>query len=127
MRYLLDTHALIWYFENSSRLPPATKEIIGDNENRIYLCSVSLWEIAIKLNSGKLEIHLTFEELLNRVRRDDYQLLQIEGKHLKRLFALPTLHKDPFDRLLIATALAENLTIITADDDIHKYDVPCFW
>ena len=127
MKYLLDTHAVIWYFENSLRLPGGAKEIIDNNDTSICLCTVSLWEIAIKISSGKLKLSLTFEEFLDKIKEYDFELLQIGEAHLKKLTALPFLHKDPFDRLLIATALVENLTIITADDNIHKYDVSCFW
>jgi len=127
MRYLLDTHTVIWYLEASSRLPPGTKKFIDNNEGHLSLCSVSLWETAIKVNLGKLKLHSTFDEFLDKVRNSDIELLQIEDKHLKSLSVLPSLHKDPFDRLLISTALVENLTIITADDNVRKYDVPWIW
>ena len=127
MKYLLDTHALIWLLDGSSRLPLKTREIIKRNENRIYLCSVSLLEIAIKVGLGKLSLSFTFEEFLDEVREGDFELLQIKEEHLKRLAALPLLHRDPFDRLLVATAMAENLTILTVDVNIHQYAVPCLW
>ena len=106
MKYLLDTHILIWHFDNSPRLPLKTREIINRNKKSIYLCSISLLEIAIKVSLGKLTLSLTFEEFLDGVKRYDLKLLQIEDKHLKRLAALPLLHRDPFDRLLVATAMA---------------------
>ena len=127
MRYLLDTHAVIWYLENPARLSSKTEKLIDNNKNKICLCSVSLWEIAIKLNLGKLKLKLTFDEIMNDIKTCDFELLQIEREHLKRLSVLPTIHKDPFDRLLIATALAENLTIITVDENIQKYAVPWIW
>ena len=127
MKYLLDTCTLIWYFEKSRRLPPKTRELINRDENRVYLCSVSFLEIAIKVSSGKLELRLPFEEFLDEIGKRDFEILQIENEHLKRLVFLPFHHKDPFDRVMIATALAENLTIITADENIHKYDVPWIW
>jgi len=127
MRYLLDTHVVIWYLENSSRLPPKTKETIHYNGNNICVCSVSLWEIAIKLNLGKLKMKFTLNGILNEIHTSDFELLQIEDEHLKRLAVLPSIHKDPFDRLLISTALAEKLTIITADESIHQYDVTWIW
>ena len=127
MKYLLDTHSLIWYFENSPRLPSKTNNIIDDNGNAVAICTVSFWEIAIKISSGKLKLRLSFEEFLDEIRKRNFELLQIREEHLKRLITLPFVHKDPFDRLLVATALAENLTIITADDNIHKYDVQWFW
>ena len=127
MKYLIDTHTLIWYVEDSPRLPSKAGKIIDCNENQKYLCSISLLEIAIKVSKGKLTLSVPFEEFLDKVENADLELLQIEDKYLKKLVDLPFHHKDPFDRLMIATALAENLTIITADGDIHKYDVPWIW
>ena len=127
MRYLLDTHTLIWFFENSSELPHKTKEIILLDSNEKYICSVSLWEIAIKVNLGKLKISFSLEELINDIKIRNFHILQIEDEFLKGLSILPFIHKDPFDRLLIATALAEDLTIITIDENIQKYDVSWIW
>jgi len=127
MKYLLDTHAVIWYMGNSPKLPSKMKEIIGSEDNGIYLCSVSLWEIAIKVSLGKLESSLTFDGLLDKIESSRIRLLQIEYEHLKKLAALPVLHKDPFDRQLVAAALVENLTIITVDTHIQNYDVPWIW
>ena len=127
MRYLLDTHAIIWYFDNLSKITPTAEEIINNNDNNIYISSVSLWEIAIKLNLGKLTVNFTFDELLDDIRSGDFNILQIEDDYLKSLSSLPVIHKDPFDRLLIATALAEDLTVITTDENIQKYDVSWVW
>ena len=127
MRYLLDTHTVIWYLDESHRLPQGMEEVIDNSDNRIYVSSVSLWETAIKINLGKLELNSTFNEFLNKVRDSDFDILQIEDAYLKSLSLLPSIHKDPFDRLLISTALAENLTIITADENVRKYSVPCIW
>jgi len=127
MKYLLDTHAVIWYLEDSSRLPANTKEIIDNNINRICISSISLWEIAIKINLGKLELIMSLDEVLGNVMKGDFEVVQIEDEYLKMLSTLPFIHKDPFDRLLIATAQAENLTIMTVDENIRKYDVSWIW
>ena len=127
MRYLLDTHVLIWHFEGSPRLPSKIKEIIVNNKDHIFLCSVSLWEVAIKIGIGKLKLRLPLEKILDLVKKGDYNVLPIKDEYLKRLVVLPSIHKDPFDRLIISTALVENLTIITADDHVRKYDVPSMW
>ena len=95
--------------------------------NSVYLSSASLWEIAIKTSLGKLELKKSFEKLLVDLNSTDIVILQIENEYLKKLTALPAIHKDPFDRLIIATALAEDLTIITADENIQKYDVSWIW
>jgi PIN domain nuclease of toxin-antitoxin system len=127
MRYLLDTHAIIWFFENSSDLPQKIKEIIKRPENDIYLCSASLWEIALKLNLEKLKLNFTLDELLNDIKNRDFDILQIEDAYLMGLSSLPLIHKDPFDRLIISSAIAEDLTIITIDENIQKYAVKWIW
>ena len=127
MRYLLDTHTLIWLLEESPNLSIRAKGALVDSKNSIYVCTVSLWEIAIKVNLGKLKLRFTFGELLDKVKNSAIELLQIEDEYLNRLSAVPSIHKDPFDRLMIATALVENLTIITTDSNIQRYDVPWIW
>jgi PIN domain nuclease of toxin-antitoxin system len=127
MKYLLDTHAIIWYFGNSPKLPNELKDLIDDPDIIICVCSISLWEIAIKISLGKLEINLSLTELLDIVNKGNFNIMQIENEHLNTLYKLPFLHKDPFDRFLISTALSESLTIITKDENIQKYDVPWVW
>ena len=127
MKYLLDTHAIIWYMTQPHQLPLKVKEIIADNSNKKYISSVSLWEIAIKANLGKLDIGSHFDMFIGKIRNSDFVILQIEDEYLKRLAGLPSIHKDPFDRLLITTTLVEELTIITADENVQKYDVPWIW
>jgi PIN domain nuclease of toxin-antitoxin system len=92
MRYLLDTHTVIWYLDNSRRLPPRTEEIIDDDNNRVYISSISLWETAIKVNLGKLELNSTFDQFLENVRNSDFGILQIKDAYLKKLSILPSVH-----------------------------------
>ena len=127
MKYLLDTHVLIWYFEDSSKLPAKIAEIIDNEKNRKFISSVSLWEIAIKTNLAKLDMSVSFDDLLTEIANIDLTILQIEDSYLKGLFKLPFLHKDPFDRLIISTAISEDLTIVTIDENIQKYDVAWVW
>ena len=127
MKYLLDTHAIIWYFEDSPELPQKITELIDNPEISIYICSISFWEIAIKINSGKLKLNIAFDDLLINIKNRDFNILQIEDEHLNKLSKLPFLHKDPFDRLIISSALAEDLTIITIDGNIQKYDISWIW
>ena len=127
MRYLLDTHVIIWYYENSAELPVTIEDLIDNPAINIYICSISLWEIAIKLNLGKLSLKLSLDELLDNIKNRDFNIIQIEDKYLEGLSSLPFFHKDPFDRLLISTALTENLTIITIDKDIQQYNVSWIW
>jgi len=127
MSYLLDTHALIWYFEDSKDLPIKIAHIIDNPIYHKFICIASLWEIAIKSNIGKLDMRLSFDELLDVIEDSELSIIPIENDYLKRLSKLPFIHKDPFDRLIITTALSEGLTVMTVDENIQKYDVPWIW
>ena len=127
MRYILDTHTVIWYFGNSLKLPNNLRDLIDNSENTVYISSASLWEIAIKTSLEKLKLSSSFDDLLNTVNDYDYNILQIKHEYLRIYYNLPLLHRDPFDRLLISTAISENLTLITKDENIQKYDVPWIW
>jgi len=127
MNYIIDTHALIWYFEDSSKIPDKIVKCIDDATNNKYICSVSLWEITIKTQIGKLTMNFSFDELLAEISNSDLHVLQIENDYLTELSKIPLIHKDPFDRLIIATAIAEDMTIITVDENIRKYDIACVW
>ena len=127
MKYLLDTHTLIWLLEASSKVSQEIKEILKSPGNSVYLSSASLWEIAIKTSLGKLDLKAPFEKLLLDLNKTNIVILQIENEYLKKIITLPAIHKDPFDRLLISTALTEDMTIITADENIRKYNVNWVW
>ena len=127
MKYLLDTHALIWYFEDSPDMTIEVANIIDDPTCKKFISVTSLWEIAIKSNIGKLNMRLSFHDFLDVIESSELSILPIENNHLKGLFKLPFIHKDPFDRLLISTAIAEKMKLITIDENIQKYDVPWVW
>ncbi|MDR1689830.1 MAG: type II toxin-antitoxin system VapC family toxin [Clostridiales bacterium] len=127
MRYLLDTHVVIWYYEGSAYLPKRIESLIDNLLNEIYISSVSLWEMAIKMNLGKLKLALPLNEMLDSIRNREFNILQIENAYLEALEYLPFIHKDPFDRFLISTAIAEGLTVVSADENIQKYDVAWVW
>ncbi len=127
MNYLLDTHALIWFFEDSPQLSKRMWDIIAQPENEIYVHIISLWEIAIKMSLGRLKLGLSFSKLVAEIKDGNFHVLPIEDRYLHTLMGLPFVHNDPFDRLLIAAALTEGHTIITKDENIHKYDVSWMW
>jgi len=127
MRYLLDTHAFLWYLEDSPKLPSRVAELIDSSENEIYICSVSLWEIVIKMSLNKYRIDFSLDDLYNEIYTYALMVLGIKKDYLKVLSELPFIHKDPFDRLIISSAIAEGLTIISIDENIHNYDVSCVW
>jgi len=123
MKFLLDTHTLIWYFENDGKLSQMSEKAIDDPGNIIYVSTATLWEIAIKIGIGKLDVN--FDSLLKSLEVSEFVVVQTKNEYLQNLINLPKIHKDPFDRLLIATAKTENMTLITSDEDICKYDVEC--
>ncbi len=123
---LLDTCAFIWFLEGSQELSVETKEAIEDGE-MVYLSIVSLWEIAIKKSLRKLEINQTMAELAQICQDADITILPIKVNYLDRLETLPGIHGDPFDRLIISTALEEEISIVTHDAKIARYDVSVIW
>ena len=127
MKYLLDTHVIIWYFEDSQLLPKKIAELIDEPKNNVYISSASLWEIAIKMNLGKLNLTTPLNQLLDIIKNRDFKILQIEDEYLMKLLDLPSIHKDPFDRLIVSTALAEGLMVVTIDENIQKYDINLVW
>ena len=126
-RYLLDTHAAIWFFNGDSALSPTVKQIIRDRTNRIYLSVISAWELTIKISIGKLRFPGDAAGFMQVAQSNDITIVPIETTHLTFLKDLPFIHRDPFDRLLVATALVENMTLITADENITRYNVHCVW
>ena len=125
--YLLDTHAAIWFFNGSGTLSKTADGIIRDFSNPIYISIVSVWELAIKIGVGKLEFNGKINGFISLAERNEITILPIKPSHLTTLETLPMLHRDPFDRLLVATAIDEQMTLITADENIAQYDVPLIW
>ncbi len=120
MNLLLDTHVLLWAFENSSELAVSAREAIIDGNNLVFVSSATIWEISIKKAIGKLEVP---DNLFEEMKDHRFTPLNIEFEHSILAGALPFIHKDPFDRMLVAQAMVEKLTIITRDDFIPKYHV----
>ena len=127
MKYLLDTHVILWLATNSPLLSETVKRAILDNNNEKYVSIVSAWEVAIKLGTQKLQLEGGLAEFFRMIDENGFLLLGIEREYVQSVQSLPFFHKDPFDRLLIATANVENLTLISIDDNIQKYDVNWIW
>lgn len=123
-RFLLDTHVLLWWRDASPLLSPRASAEIAAGENEILVSIASLWEITIKRRLGKLAFADDFETVL---REERFGLLGISFQHLRRLEALPLLHRDAFDRMLIAQALAESLPIVTGDKAFAAYGPSLIW
>ena len=101
--------------------------MIFDSENKSYVSIASAWEVAIKVRTGKLHLDGGVSEFFNIIYQNGFDLLPITVRHLEIVETLPFIHRDPFDRLLVATAKAEGMTILTADENIHQYEVPTVW
>jgi len=127
MNYLLDTHTLIWYFDDSPKLPDSVAYVIESADTRKFISVASLWEFAIKHSIGKLNFEGGTSAFWSMVTANKFVILQINEPYLIKLDNLPFLHRDPFDRLLITTAIVEDMTILTADENIRQYDVRCAW
>ena len=125
MKYLLDTHAILWYAQGNGELSQNARSLM-ESETCFYSIA-SLWEIAIKQKLGKLDMALAVTELDEFCKNAGFQQLPINASHIEKTKTLDFIHRDPFDRLLIATAQLENITIITKDTIIPKYEVETTW
>ena len=125
--YLLDTHAALWFFNGDARLSSTACQLIRNRDHRIYLSVISAWELTIKINIGKLRFPNDAAGFVHAAQSNDITIIPIETAHLTVLKDLPMTHRDPFDRLLIASAIAEEMTLITADENIALYAVPRIW
>lgn len=123
MNFLLDTHILLWFLENDSKLSDRGREVITNPENLIVVSAISAWEISIKQSLGKL---IAPSNLAEALRFSRFEVLSMTLAHGIKVADLPIHHKDPFDRMLIAQALIEGLTIITVDQKFKLYDVRLF-
>lgn len=121
MNLLLDTHVLLWAVDTPERLDHRARDAIRDPRNRVVASSASAWEISIKTALGKLRFDGDLTAVLNAVGFDP---LAIDVEHALAAGALPPVHRDPFDRMLVAQARAEGLTVVTRDDVFDGYDVP---
>ena len=127
MRVLLDTHAFIWWFEEEGRLSSHARDTISAAAD-VFLSIASCWEMAIKVSSGKLTLAKPIERLVpEQLGLNGFQLLQIDLDDVARVATLPFHHRDPFDRLLAAQALSDELTIVSADPVFRKYGVKRVW
>ncbi len=123
MKLLLDTYILLWYLDNNPRLPGNWKLCIEDRHNSIAVSMVSLWEITIKVSLGRLELQDDLTTVESILKQQDIALLPIRTPHLLHLLNLPFHHRDPFDRLIIAQAQAEQLTLVSDDGMFAAYPV----
>ena len=128
MKYLLDTHVIIWLAKkDNEKLSSKSMEIIRSQDSQLFISIISFWEIALKMNNGKLVLGISLDTLFDNIEKSGITITSIEKEYILCLSTLPPVHKDPFDRLLITTALIEDMTLLTADENNQKYDVPWIW
>jgi PIN domain nuclease of toxin-antitoxin system len=127
MKYLLDTHVFLWWVTDNKKLPGNARALISDKSNELFLSSASLWEIMIKSKIGKIDLPDNPKNFLKRqVKLNCINILNITMEHSLATYDLPEIHKDPFDRMLIAQVRVEKLTIVTSDSFIKQYNVHTF-
>ncbi len=128
MKILLDTHTFLWWVADDPQISANAKDIISDPNNEIYFSVVSAWEIIIKVGTGKLSLSEPPEIYIpSRVASNQFEILPVQISHILKINSLPNFHKDPFDRLLIAQSLVEDLSLITVDGAIAQYPVKTIW
>jgi PIN domain nuclease of toxin-antitoxin system len=128
MNVLIDTHAVLWWLAEDKQLSGAARRILQSPSHRRFVSLVTLWEIAIKMSSGRLPTKaLTLREIADTLAEQEFVLLPVRLGDLLRLAQLPEIHRDPFDRLLIAQALEEGAALLTADAAIERYPVRTIW
>jgi PIN domain nuclease of toxin-antitoxin system len=123
LKLLLDTHTVVWAVTEPERVAPEALRLIESSENQVFVSVVSPWELAIKLSRRRIELPEIFHATL---RDGQFSLLPVEIRHTEAVASLPHLHRDPFDRMLIAQAQVEGLTLVTSDREIRRYPVAIF-
>ena len=124
MKLLLDTHLLLWAAGQPERLPAAARELIDDANNQLMFSLASLWEVAIKSGLGRDDFRVDARLLRRGLLDNGYDELAITGEHAVAVAALPPIHKDPFDRLLVAQSAVEGILLLTTDTLVAQYPGP---
>lgn len=127
MRLLLDTHVLLWWVVDDARLPSRIDPLLTDAGNDVFVSAASAWEISVKARSGKLDPGPLRQDLRNEIERQGFQPLPISISHAERAGTMPLHHSDPFDRMLVAQAQAENLRLVSGDRLFDQYGVVRVW
>jgi PIN domain nuclease of toxin-antitoxin system len=128
MKYLLDTHAFLWFVADDNRLSSKAKSIIQDSNNEIFFSAASAWEMAIKSKLGRLKLGGNLESfIIEQLTENSFGPLSITISHSLYTEKLPQIHKDPFDRIMISQSNVENMVLITRDKEIREYKVSTVW
>lgn len=127
MSYLIDTHTLLWYFKGDLQLSKTANDILEDEKKEKFVSIASLWEIAIKLKIEKLELDYPFADIEHKLSFENIILLNISFEHTQKIISLPLHQRDPFDRMIIAQSITENLTVISKDKNFSLYPIKLLW
>lgn len=127
MNLILDTHAFLWYISGDKQLPAKIVRKINDQENRCFISIASIWEIVIKLSLEKLEIFGGFEAIEDFLNNNDFEILPIDFDDTKELLKLDLIHRDPFDRMIIAQSKTTGSTLISKDKQFKNYNIEVLW
>lgn len=128
MRLLLDTHAFLWFTLNDPQLSVPARNLIADPANDIEISPATYWEVAIKIGIGKYSLTESLQDFMEReIATNQFRILHIEPRHVAPLTSLPFHHRDPFDRLIIAQAMIEQIPVVSADAVFDAYPVQRFW
>lgn len=128
MNLLLDTHALVWFALDDPKLGSVAKSLIVDPANSKSISPASYWELAIKISLGKYQLSAPFDQFMDAaIQENGFRVVPLEVKHANQLVALPFHHRDPFDRMIIAQAIVEGMSIVSNDPVIDAYPVKRFW
>lgn len=127
-RLLLDTHTFLWWVNDAPELSGAARDAIGNIDNDCFLSMASCWEMSIKSSLGKLKLAKSLEKfVIEQLSANSFSLLNIELRHAAKIGKMPFHHRDPFDRLLIAQALTEKMTLVSVDQEFKTYGVKLIW
>jgi PIN domain nuclease of toxin-antitoxin system len=124
VRILLDTHLLLWVISQSRRLSLEARRLIGDSDNELLFSVTSLWEVAIKHGRGRDDFQVDPRLLRRRLLNNGYRELAVTSEHAVAVADLPPLHRDPFDRILVAQSIVEGITLLTSDPRVAQYPAP---
>jgi PIN domain nuclease of toxin-antitoxin system len=127
MRYLIDTHAYIWYVEDNKKLSKTALNIIDSPENILYFSVASIWEITIKASLKKLNLKQSISDIFEELEKLNIALLNFTKNDFEILYQLDFFHQDPFDRMLISQAISQNLILISKDSAFEKYQIKRTW
>jgi len=121
MNLLIDTQSFIWFIEDNSKMPTKIKDIMNCESNVLLLSIVSLWEMTIKTSMGKLKMQRSIDNVIKNISEEGFEILPIKSNHLLTLSKLEFIHRDPFDRMIIAQGISENIPVISSDSVFKEY------